>query len=461
MTVRKKVSLSMFMLNFHSCFQYQCCLKFDIRKERMAHIFSHYIQTDIKQIRENFKQFAFKNSAWISKVGIDVLHRSQLTTDQYIKNIFNGTIPFDELAVLVTCRIYNIHCVILLKNSYWTTRPKLMFNDCVLRLAYCGDFTFKEISAELADELSPTSHSGNESGDEDLQGTGLLNNDTDNYEETDDNEQSIEKQVHGDQHQTQELDNVDVKPPVLAKFRFAHETIEISSDSDNGDVPDKQDNGLEADNDDCILDRVVPPKFYRISRERNCGCYLCLETFEMQQSFVTHFQDKHPELPFRCEFCSSDFQSPNGLFKHKCSHEYLKYKCIACNKKFQFPYQLKAHKSIHTGLDRYQCGLCDKDFSTKCARDFHQKSHGVEIACELCPVTTSKRFSNDVALSQHKRGMHGEGWTSHCGDHFKWKSQYTKHMGGCKRCMKYRADKQMVTYNFLHKMDLTNVKTET
>ena len=90
-----------------------------------------------------------------------------------------------------------------------------MFHDCVLCLAYCGDFTFKEISAELADELSPKSdhdsgnESGNESGhessDEDLQGTGLLNNDTDNYEEAADNEQSIEKhtQVHDDQHQTE------------------------------------------------------------------------------------------------------------------------------------------------------------------------------------------------------------------------------------------------------------------
>ena len=57
--------------------------------------------------------------------------------------------------------------------------------------------------------------------------------------------------------------------------------------------------------------------------------------------------------------------------------------------------------------------------------------------------------------------MHGEGWTSHCGDHFKWKSQYTKHMGGCKTCMKYRADRQMWRYNFLHNMDLTNFKTET
>ena len=181
----------------------------------------------------------------------------------------------------------------------------------------------------------------------------------------------------------------------------------------------------------------------------------------MQQSFVIHFQTQHPELPFRCEFCSSNFQSPNGLFKHERSHEYLKYKCLACNKKFQFPYQIKAHTSTHTGFDRHHCGLCDKHFGTKCERDFHQRSHGVELACDLCPVTTTKRYSNDVALNQHKRGMHSEGWTSPCGNHFKWKSRYTKHMGGCKRCTKYRADKNMRRYNFLHRVDLTKVKTET
>ena len=151
-----------------------------------------------------------------------------------------------------------------------------MFHDSVLRLAYVGDFTFKEISAEVVEELSLNSdyQSGNESGNEDLQGTGLLENDTDrdvgnNYDEAfdnehSDNEKSIEKQTqdhgnqqqpqdHGDEHETQDLDNVDVKPPMLHKFNFAQETIEISSDSDNGDVPDKHEKELEADNDDCIL----------------------------------------------------------------------------------------------------------------------------------------------------------------------------------------------------------------
>ena len=157
-----------------------------------------------------------------------------------------------------------------------------MFHDSVLHLAYIGDFMLKEISAEVVEELCP--NSDHESANDDLHGTGLFGNDTDSGDENkydeaadnkhSDNKQSIEKQTqdhgdqqetqdhgdqqetqdHGDQHETQDLDNVDIKPPMLLKFNFGQETIEISSDSDNGDVPDKHEKELEADKDDCILD---------------------------------------------------------------------------------------------------------------------------------------------------------------------------------------------------------------
>ena len=83
----------------------------------------------------------------------------------------------------------------------------------------------------VVEEISPnpsSEPSDNESGNENLQGTGLLQNDGDsgfenNYDKASEQEQSIEQE-------TQDLDNVNVKPPVLAKFKFAMDTIEISSD---------------------------------------------------------------------------------------------------------------------------------------------------------------------------------------------------------------------------------------
>ena len=133
----------------------------------------------------------------------------------------------------------------------------------------------------------------------------------------------------------------------------------------------------------------------------------------------------------------------------------MKYLCIVCSKRFQFRYQLTTHQTVHTGLRRHKCNSCDKTFGSKCSRDFHQKTHGVQLHCDLCPMTSEKTFNNDVALKQHQRGMHGPGWTTPCGDYKKWKSAYGKHLKECKKCMKIRADAKMNRFSFLKCVDLT------
>ena len=229
--------------------------------------------------------------------------------------------------------------------------------------------------------------------------------------------------------------SVAIKPPVLAKFHFASDTIVIDSDSDTEDVVHDK-NAHDDDATDVIFERYYPPKYGRTQHQRKYDCYVCNEIFEMQQSFVVHFQSRHPKVPFKCAFCFGDFQSPNGLFKHERSHEYMKYLCIVCSKRFQFPYQLTTHQTVHTGLRRHKCNSCDKTFGSKCSHDFHQKTHGVQLHCDLCPKTSEKTFSNDVALKQHQKGMHGPGWTTPCGAYKKWKSAYRKHLKECKKCMK-------------------------
>ena len=49
------------ILNYAVFFQYECCLRFDIRKDRTMHIFTHYIKTDVADIRVKFKAFAKRN----------------------------------------------------------------------------------------------------------------------------------------------------------------------------------------------------------------------------------------------------------------------------------------------------------------------------------------------------------------------------------------------------------------
>ena len=252
-------------------------------------------------------------------------------------------------------------------------------------------------------------------------------------------------------HEDNTNNALDIKPPVLAKFCFASDTIVIDSDLDAEDVVhDTNSHGT-----DVIFEKYDPPKYGRTQHQRRYDCYVCDETFDMQQLFVVHFQSRHPTDPFKCCFCSGDFHSPNGLFKHERSHEYMKYLCIVCAKRFQFPYQLTNHQTVHTGLRRHKCDSCDKTFGSKCSRDFHQKTHGVELQCDLCPMNSTKTFNNDVALKQYQRGIHGPRWNTPCGENKKWKSAYGKHPKECKKCIKIRADAKMNRFSFMKHVDLT------
>ena len=438
-------------------------MKYDTRTERTLHIFSHHIDKDLPKLRATFKEFATKNYKWIEKVGEAVLWREKLSSVDFVNGICNGIIPFNELALLVTCRALNIHCVVLLKETYFSTQSMQKIDQCFLKLAYVGNYTFKELSTETAPEqLSETepkdtsndssdfSDDGLESDKDDLEGTGLLGN------------QNSEHEDSGIENNEQEQE--DVKPLLRALINF-DSTLPIVIDSDSDVEPSKVTNGQDkaeaidttnADVDsDCFIESFQPgnpPKqnVDRVVCERKYTCYLCQETFTMQKSFILHFQEKHPDDLFQCEYCQSQFKMANGLFKHERSHEYLKHTCPFCSKKFQFPYQLAHHKRQHTGIGRIGCTKCPKTFGAKCLRDFHEKTHGVFMKCQLCPMTSTKTFSSKITLNLHERGMHGPGWDTPCGDkHYKWKSSYTHHVLNCKKCTKIHADQKLKRFNFL------------
>ena len=337
--------------------------------------------------------FARQNLGWIKKVSADVIAKSNLSVENYVKGIAGRTIHFDELCVLIACHAFNIHCAVLLEKSYWTTRTNNSFSGCLLRFAYMGDDVFKEINADLNGSLSEPS-SYEDSDNSDLEGTGLL------YGEGE-NETSTETLAHGHTHieasklpasndddnaDQNDLPDMDIKPVIKFKAMFnlnnEEDPIVIDSDSDIDVKPPLMKDKFDFGTDLIVIDsdtepsdtapsgcataqRTITPRvsstlatasnngnYNRIKRTRDYCCYLCNYTFGMQAEFVTHFKTSHPGSKFKCEFCNSFFDSANGLFKHECSHIYMKYECDACQKKFQFPYQLSAHKTQHTGVGK-------------------------------------------------------------------------------------------------------------
>ena len=77
---------------------------------------------------------------------MDVLARDSMTSVDFVNGIFNGIIPFNELALITTCCALNIHCVILLKETILSSKAMLSTDKCLLKLAYTSDNTFKELS---------------------------------------------------------------------------------------------------------------------------------------------------------------------------------------------------------------------------------------------------------------------------------------------------------------------------
>ena len=172
--------------------------------------------------------FASNNTKWIEKVGVECLHRSKLTVMDFIKGLHNATILFDELCITLACRAFNVHCVVLLDGSYWSTRPNNDFTDCLLKIAYVGDFGFKELCTESA--LIFGEHESKDSDnlsdiDNDLKDTGLFGSDNDSDNDDDDDGAVSEEQM-------------DVKPPIRLQCSFTTSATEpiVLSDEEQLDV---------------------------------------------------------------------------------------------------------------------------------------------------------------------------------------------------------------------------------
>ena len=115
--------------------QHSCCFRFDVALERTAHILTH--QLDISMETE-LKEFTELNIHWIQDVGQAVLDKLDLRARTYVNGINQGTLPFDELALFIACRCFNIHAIVMLDNDVWSTETNILHSKTTVGLAFCG-----------------------------------------------------------------------------------------------------------------------------------------------------------------------------------------------------------------------------------------------------------------------------------------------------------------------------------
>ena len=143
---------------------------------------------------------------------------------------------------------------------------------------------------------------------------------------------------------------------------------------------------------------VLPFKTKWIEWKNPYVCHICQKEINIQSDYVKHMQEKHPNDALQCDRCSAQFSSPNGLFKHMRSYCYMKYKCNVCGWHFQLPYQISDHVKTHSEMDLYGCIKCDKEFTRRSSYKAHERCHGVELKCAVCPDTMTKMYSSTMSF---------------------------------------------------------------
>ena len=62
--------------------------------------------------------------------------------DGYVHTVALDQTPVDEVAIVLSARMYRIHICIVMQGKYWTTKQDHDFKHCTLFLAYMGRLVF-------------------------------------------------------------------------------------------------------------------------------------------------------------------------------------------------------------------------------------------------------------------------------------------------------------------------------
>ncbi|XP_011176352.1 zinc finger protein 391 [Solenopsis invicta] len=112
---------------------------------------------------------------------------------------------------------------------------------------------------------------------------------------------------------------------------------------------------------------------------------------------------------YQCLLCQKNFTQKSVYQSHLRSHGKEgedPYRCNICGKTFAVPARLTRHYRTHTGEKPYQCEYCNKSFSVKENLSVHRRIHTKErpYKCDVC----GRAFEHSGKLHRHMRIHTGE-----------------------------------------------------
>ena len=162
-------------------------------------------------------------------------------------------------------------------------------------------------------------------------------------------------------------------------------------------------------------------------------CDICNITCRSQRNYIVHMKEHHPEVIFPCSICGKQYRMWSGRFKHEKTHSGKHYVCMICGRAFKTLDGLNHHTPVHNPESKRYCETCGKGFATKSNLKRHEKIHlNLSIPCPNC----DKTFNTEEKVQRHRRGSHGPGYTTRCGQFtYAWPGKRHRHQKNCPQCI--------------------------
>lgn len=146
-------------------------------------------------------------------------------------------------------------------------------------------------------------------------------------------------------------------------------------------------------------------------------CSICKQGFKSVLYLRKHQKAIHTKVEKVCPICDRKFDTTQQKFDyHLKTHESVKkYKCDfeGCDKSFMQHHHLENHKTTHTGIRKFLCFKCGKDFRQDCNLKAHLRTHenDVDRSFECLHPNCGKTFKSNSSYRCHKKTHEKE---SHC-----------------------------------------------